>query len=293
MHTVDGEAKVFENVKDYRDSEANRVMIESSPSDYIVIDKDGWDVLDNIIEKFSISNNPDVAKIGRIPADLVVSGRIPLPDCYIRTNLDYANTGTLIEIRFLYTKGDLWVHFADNMYPPMNLVFRYCFLYNDASLMIPDLTTVYPVNVSANRYILGLVKIDEHDGMEEYVHTLVDVVNQYAYWWYAIQLMLTHPAVEKHDILRRSGKEKIPGGLNSNSKSKKRKAKYIKRYYINDIEKTHPEFTRKTMSWYVIGHYRKHGDGKVWVNGYWKGPLRHLKKNTDGGRERLLNIERN
>lgn len=288
MHIIDGDTKVFENVRDYRDSEANKVMIESSPSDYIVIDKNGWNILDNIVTKFEKSNDPDVGKIGHIPADLVVSGQVPLTDCYIRTNFDYADTGTFIEIRFLYDGEDLWVFFSDQMYPQMNLVFRYCFVYNDPRFMMPDLVTVYPVNVSAHKFLLGLAKIDEHNGMEEYIYSLVDIVNQYTYWWYAIQLMLTHPAVEKHDILRRSGKEKIPSGLDSNSKSKKRKAKYIKRYYIKDIEKTHPEFTRKTMSWYVIGHYRKHGDGKTWVKGYWKGPLRHLKKNTDGGRERVI-----
>lgn len=47
-------------------------------------------------------------------------------------------------------------------------------------------------------------------------------------------------------------------------------------------------FKRHTMSWYVIGHWRKIGeDKKTFVKGHWRGPLRDMLS-TEPYREREL-----
>jgi hypothetical protein len=37
-------------------------------------------------------------------------------------------------------------------------------------------------------------------------------------------------------------------------------------------------FVRKSMIWYVTGHWREYKSGKrIFIQGYWKGALRHSK----------------
>lgn len=50
-------------------------------------------------------------------------------------------------------------------------------------------------------------------------------------------------------------------------------------------------FHRKRLCWFVCGHWRKSNnkEGKIFVHGYWKGPLRELKM-ADPERHRDLDI---
>ena len=50
----------------------------------------------------------------------------------------------------------------------------------------------------------------------------------------------------------------------------------------------HRLFNRLTNSWFVKGHWRKRGNDKIWINGYWKGLLRHLRLNSNGIRKRRI-----
>lgn len=89
------------------------------------------------------------------------------------------------------------------------------------------------------------------------------------------------------------------------NKTKKRKLNYVRKHVIpidsfknamtTSVEVVgkggHRSFTRKTLSWYVIGHWRKlHSGESVFVKGHWRGPLRKVKQNLDLGRDRTIEL---
>ena len=79
-------------------------------------------------------------------------------------------------------------------------------------------------------------------------------------------------------------------------RERKRVVRYVRKHYItaDDVDevlygKGHRDFERKTMAWYVIGHWRQYQNGtRKFIKGYWKGPLREMKRNFDGGRLREI-----
>ena len=114
--------------------------------------------------------------------------------------------------------------------------------------------------------------------------------------WYGIQVSLLHPAVK--EVFSKPVKVTYQSTC-GNKPSKKKKVKYIKRHKITTgaIESSISEFNqkrgfnRKTLVWYVIGHWRKSrkDNGKrTFIQGYWKGPLRDTKQNTGDTRERVI-----
>lgn len=113
--------------------------------------------------------------------------------------------------------------------------------------------------------------------------------------WYAIQLSLLHPTLQTVFFNPVKEKEYSRQGV---GKNRKRITKYVRKHYITaeGIDEAlyghgHRDFERKTMAWYVIGHWRQYKNGtRKFINGYWKGPLREMKRNLDGGRIRELAV---
>lgn len=98
-----------------------------------------------------------------------------------------------------------------------------------------------------------------------------------------INTLLLNPVVmevfEKH-----SSKEPFtPNPRKISGKNKRAKIRYVKKHIVKveDIDKAFEKrgFVRKTMIWYVTGHWReyKKTGRRVFIQGYWKGVLRHLK----------------
>ena len=51
----------------------------------------------------------------------------------------------------------------------------------------------------------------------------------------------------------------------------------------------HGTHTITCPAWYVVEHNRIYKNGKnVWIDGYWKGALRDVKRNLDEGKERRI-----
>lgn len=89
-----------------------------------------------------------------------------------------------------------------------------------------------------------------------------------------------------------------------NGKKRRRQVTYVRKHVIpnhavqdamtnsplvhRDDNTTHRTFTRRTLAWYVIGHWRKTRDGKTFIRGHWRGPLRQVKQNLDEGRDRKI-----
>ena len=117
---------------------------------------------------------------------------------------------------------------------------------------------------------------------------------EYLQTWYGIQISLLHPDIK--EVFSNPTKEIVFSNKNSSYKKRKRITRYVKKHIINQemldntlSPKTSKKMNRKTLVWYVIGHWRHYKDGnRVFVKGYWKGALRHLKKNLDETRERII-----
>ena len=106
--------------------------------------------------------------------------------------------------------------------------------------------------------------------------------------WYCIQVALLHPTIK--EVFRRSGimsdkdREEIKD-------YKKRPLFYQKVKTINQREfddAVKRSINRKTLIWYVIGHWRNYKDGRrIFIQPYWKGALRETKM-TEVPRERVI-----
>ena len=122
-------------------------------------------------------------------------------------------------------------------------------------------------------------------------------INMFLKIWYGVQIAMLHPAIK--EVFSHPQTMALEPKKNQH-KPKKRSVKYVKRHVIqthviHDLLKaptgTGRKNARHTMSWYVTGHWRKNKrGGKSFIEGYWKGPLRHLKCNTDSGRTRKIEI---
>ena len=280
-------AKLAEKVNTKEALSWRDICSEYYPTDEIILTSDTI----YFLERFLSSSGFDEKAID-IPDDLILESKTPLPNIILNLNGDKDSHS----YRFVLDGQDLYiVSILDSQLFYQN---KNSYIGNENYTIITkfkhedcfyktDLEEVYTSNERMNPNRKD-IRISVKQRLIDYYHSHYNYVNIMLHSWYAIQLLLLHPQIIKSDILKRDRKVKISDPVLHVSKSRKRKACYVKRETINTDIFNSKEFTRKTMCWYVIGHYRKHGEGRVWVNGYWKGPLRDTKKNHDEGRERIL-----
>ena len=117
--------------------------------------------------------------------------------------------------------------------------------------------------------------------------------------WYTIQILLLHPNKNTIFTESRTPVESKVISKYAKAKNKKRKVKLIRNLrihtdHLNDpIIESQGGIERKTLCWYVVGHWRtyKNTGKKIFIQPYWKGPLRETKQNLDLGRDREANLE--
>ena len=159
--------------------------------------------------------------------------------------------------------------------------------YHDGSIDLDILCTnnqLIPTN-QRMRVLLneGYDKVSYNDKM------MIDMLFQFMQLWYAIQILLLHPRAE---IIKNKSQIIPTTRISDNSMRKsmnRRKVRYIKRYLLctDDLNNVlngdaKKQINRHCLSWYVIGHYRQYKNGhRVFIQGYWKGELRELKRNLD------------
>jgi len=262
--------------------ELNDLLSVSSPSDYIVYDKETYNIFNNYLTK-SLEIKRDVF-YQQIPNDIFVAKTIPLPDVVFKSSFDNEDSSDLY-IRCVYVQDKLII-----------AIFRKGEL-GSAVIAKQDSDSTYALD-GANIYIEDLNFYDDiiiQDYKIEVRWVILGVATHVFAHWYALQIMMLNPVI-KERLFEKDRKEKLPVssiyilGKEEAPKSKKRKAKYIKYQKISKVILKSDILRKKhTLCWYVIGHYRHYKNGtKSWVNGYWKGPLRELQKNLDEGRERLI-----
>lgn len=276
--------EVMSNLYDYKNSKVETIFSKSSPSDYVKLNKESFETIENLLINMGL-------KRYECPADIFKSKTIPIKDIVICIT-DKVEGCTDAYIRVLVNDDDIWI-----LYTFRSLITNRVFL-DVMNVYMPhenklyiDFVDVWCNDVAKQLYDHLRINYSSED-WKKYQLELAEERQDILVIWYAIQVLLLNPDIKKSDVLQQKGKEKIPEVIFGKQiqNKRKRKTKYMKRLYFNsDFFGTRKEFERHTLCWYVIGHYRKHGEGKVWVNGYWKGPMRHAKKNLDEGRERIIN----
>lgn len=111
-----------------------------------------------------------------------------------------------------------------------------------------------------------------------------DTVSDYIPVWYGIQVGLLNPTIE--EVFKRHTNPKF--AIVDNKKDRKGKTKtkirYVKKLIMSedvfDEALTH-SYIRTKLCWYVTGHWRnqatKNGHKHIFIQGYWKGPLKDTK----------------
>lgn len=132
-------------------------------------------------------------------------------------------------------------------------------------------------SIVANGYKLSVRDIysaDKEGWLKEVENAVTDILSV----WYGIQIALLNPYVK--DVFRTETIRKT--GFNPNGKKRKSVVKYVRHHYLNpgalSPDTENGQFLRKTMAWYVCGHWRHYQNGNtIFIQPYWKGPLRETK----------------
>ena len=273
----------FKDVTVHDLKELDVYLNKTNPSDFISYDKHTYITLDLYIT--------DVLEITvdhlwpTIPNDIFMLDTVPLPDIVFKGSATNNNDKNDFWGRTIFIDGKLIVVCASNEYDYVTAVIVEKSSETECSLNRNDI--YIKINNFATMERVEKVK-------SNIMFTVVELASHYIYHWYALQIMMLNPVI-KDRLLTVSKKEKLRISESSiigvdNSQKKKRKARYVKYKTISQVLIQSDILRKKhALCWYVIGHYRHYKDGrKTWVHGYWKGPMRELKKNLDEGRERLI-----
>ena len=280
MHSVDWSRKVFETVLPFENSDLEKMIKDSSPSESIVISREEYSKLAKIAKDIGIYGATYV------PIDIFKSDTIPIQDCIIEFYDDNEDSPDNTTHRVIHVDDQLIL--CTMIQPEIAPTQTYGYFVGQFDdHMIVDASNVYMTKEAYEGFKWG--EMYKPRDVKEMIDLSLDVEATALQLWYCIQVLLLNPDLKKSDIFQRiPGKIKVQG-VKETDKKGKRKAKYIKRYMLSKtLFASKKDFKRKTLCWYVIGHYRKHGDGKTWVKGYWKGPMRHAKQNLDEGRIREI-----
>lgn len=264
------------------------LLKKSSPSDLIELDEEASKRITSIWKNV-------VNERSSIPSDIFFAETIPLMDCEIQNqNCD--------KVR---------ITIFDNFYKSINT------LKENEITVVGTLTM--SINIEDKDFIL-IIPIECQYGNDSLIHSSrgigyirisseyqekikeiisLSTIHQLVYsrlvTWYGIQLSLLHPRIRTiytNGKYSSSSREIDPHDYNT-----RRKIRYVRKHIINTndfnqlFEADEKKFNRKTIAWYVIGHWRKTSNsekGKVFINGHWRGPMREIKNNTTPNRIRVI-----
>ena len=249
-----------------------------------------------------------------IPADLFFSKTLSLLDFEIHTNLDdqvvdvdtdktYKDIGRSMTSVHRFCVEENYRAVVDGLLSPdqAGRKFHVATFYahiidNKTGQAAPKI--IFPVFVEyGNDYLIAekcaysteeksrqilFVRDSIKDG--EYAH----LIHQEMMLFYGVELAMIHPVYKEifesprdDRIFDKSSKEK----KKSKSKTRVVHKHFIKKSTFSDAKRKYEGFNRNTMVWHVSGHWRHYAnDKKVFIQPYWKGPLRETKKNLDSTR---------
>lgn len=251
-----------------------RLMQETKPTDYIQIGPEEDKALMALW-----GYTPDKGT----PSDLFFAGHVPLLDCQITSEEDGGYYTFRVHIYEDF--ADRIAASGDNDTTEVGLL--EINILNQVKtitplLVAPGLDTMAVSSGAINHEIVN----KPNWSIGEWAESLCSYLNT----WYGVQIALLHPNVR--DVFSNPTLRKVKEGKRGD-RQHKRVTKYVKKHVLNakeieDASKCRGKYERKTLVWYVIGHWRCYKDGhKVFIQPYWKGVLRKLKMDLDN-RERLL-----
>lgn len=224
-----------------------------------------------------------------IPSDIFFAGTVPLMDCLICVDeRDAYPNGKVCEYRV--------VIFEDAMRQIRELPDDETIVVGTIVLTERGHSLLIPMRaLKGFDSLLGAdfgyhnmpQKLREKYSAEISVGTAAEMFIELLQTWYGIQIALLHPLVK--NVFRHPRTERVYDPPADAAFARKRRTRYIKKHIINKDELENAiygdgsrGFTRRTLVWYVIGHWRTLASGaKVFVRPTWKGPLRDLKMNLD------------
>lgn len=302
--------------------EFNKEIKSSFPTDIIDIN---YTLKQKLYELSDVTEDDDEA----IPSDIILSKTIPLEDVFMNiTDIGARNIDTQ---RCRIKMMDDWKSKVDNFkkeimkhedyseYMRQQLGYVMIEVRNDSWIyMVFGLSALDQIdildggvgyikntnnNTIVEKEILSFLSknaplINPVDGMSNIFFSVLKT-------WYATQVCLLHPVIkecfksETYALVQRKGTT----SKSRNGKKKPPKIKYVKRRVIDDEEfdrlfddaTKRNNYTRTALIWYVTGHwreYRKTGK-RIFIEGYWKGALRDIKKSDIRERELVLPDDKN
>jgi hypothetical protein len=261
-----------------------------------------------------------------IPADIIFANTVPVPNIRLfrDTNIVLGSNsygGTVVYTIYLYCDDILKFINISNPNPNsekseritvvVGFIKRELIPTNGEKAetcgypIITDIDTTDPkLRIDRFHAMLPQTSIDYFNNAPEsekikITNTIVDVyieMSTVLAQYYAIQQLLLNPLIKKYSSTDRIvDKFRKGGGKNG---GKKKPVKYIKRIKI-DTEDTinliykkdeNGNRTRKTLIWYVCGHWVNRKGKRYFRHGYWKGPLRDSNPElfVDGVRKREI-----
>lgn len=238
---------------------------KSKHSDEIWLDHDSYMALKEFREKM-VGDDVDLI------SDVIWSGTIPLKDFIVSVTKEY-------RIRFCIFDESL-EHLEEVPEGKVAMV--------GALQEMRDKTFwLLGVTKGENKCDMSLEYFSQ-DGVYAGETQIFDVIKELWKMWHGIQLALLHPQTK--EVFANPQKVKERRKAKEDGK-KKRETWYVRRHVINgeDMKHTMREIQRHCQCWYVIGHWRHYKNGRtVYIDGYWKGPMRETKGNLDSGRNRKV-----
>ena len=260
----------------------SKIVSLSSPSDCISINNGVMDELSSFWRK---KNDPKI-----VPADIFFAGTIPILDMIVKQKYDKELT---TETRFCIFKDyQNYIELSKLKNIPVvvgAVILKLSIGENkDFNLLIPIIIQYgFDVCMSSSFGYYG----DYDDEVATNVFNDISFRQQsegsyeLLSLWYGIQLSLLHPDMKK--MYENPKEERIYIGSNkkkNNSKNKKM-TRVIRSYNITKhmiTESVGNKHDINCLCWYVSGHFRHYKNGKkVFIQPYWKGALRDIKKNLD------------
>ena len=271
-------------IDDETNPEIQEFLLGNNPSDLLVVSNDLYNRLDDVIEQIKWGD-----RLG-CPSDLIDFGILPMEDVVIRIMFDNLPEEPF-EYRVVHKDGQGYLVYTDRtMAPVEGFVLPLVKVNNMTNVLAVDPKRIFTAKGSHERRMLERMLVDPYgDVMVQHIYGSMDICLKL---WYAFEICLLNPAV-KPALTRKYGKEKL-GGKCMTAKKNGRKTLYVRRLQpVGDIfsavSNGKAGIQRKTLCWYVIGHYRTYSNGKrVFVKPYWKGPLRETMRNQDEGRIREI-----
>ena len=224
-----------------------------------------------------------------IPSDIFFSGTVPLKQCKIEFTAE--QNRLYFDIIIFDHYKELIENMDDNDTVVVGVVRDYT---------LSRQKVAYPITIKHGEELCLFPTISIPDN-SDYVMSdvrsrclknfVVTYMHKVLRAWYGIQLSLLHPTI-KIAMKNKYGIQSDQSRYTHDCSE--RTTEYVRYYHIKSpvglkVDDHNKLYNRKVKAWYVVGHWRQYKTGKkIFIQGYWKGEFRELKRNLDNGRKRRI-----